>query len=110
MTVRLIQPLRSRDRLYPVLTLFDELVCQSPYLKVLECNLPIVGDEQDPVIGNGFLTFGCLDAQVVRFKADIGTAHDRPVVFCALVTVPDPDFANVVTVIVPVLLQEGMAG
>ena len=62
------------------------------------------------MIRNGFLTTRCPDTQVVGFKADIGTAHDTLVVFCALVTVPDPDFANVVAVIVPVLLQEGMAG
>ena len=93
-----------------MLTLLDELVCQSPYLPVLECYLPVIGDEQYPVIRNGFLTIRCPDIQVVRFQADIGTAHDRPVFFCALVTVPDPDFANIVAVIVPVLLQEGMAG
>ena len=106
----MVLPLHSPDRPQPVLTLVNELVCQSPDLQILKCYLPVAGDEQDPVIGNGFLTLGCPDAQVVRFKADIGTAHDRPVVFCALVTVPDPDFANVVTVIVPVLLQESMAG
>ena len=100
----------SPDQLFPVLALVDELVCQSPNLPVLECYLPIIGDEQDTVIGNGFLTIWCPDTQVTGFKADAGTAHSRPVVFCALVTIPDLDFANIVAVIVPGLLQEGMAG
>jgi hypothetical protein len=106
----LILPLHSPDRLQPVLALFYDPVCQSPDLQVLKCYLPVVGDEQDPVIGNGFLTIGCPDAQVVRFKADVGTTYSRPVVVRALVTVPDPDFADVVPVIMPVLLQESMAG
>jgi hypothetical protein len=105
-----ILALPSPDRLCPVLALIDELVCQPPYLPVLECYLPVIRDEQDPVIRNGFFTIWCPDTQVVGFKADAGPAHGRPVVFCALVTIPDLDFANIVAVIVPVLLQEGMAG
>ena len=104
-----VKPLRSRDRLCPVLTLFYELVCQSLYLPVLEGYLPVIRDEQDPVIGDGFLTIRCPDTQVVRLKADVGTAHSRPVVFCALVTIPHPDFFAIIAVIVPVLLQECMA-
>jgi len=83
---------RSRDRLYPVLTLLDELDA-SPVSSGSRMLSPVIGGEQYPVIRNGFLTIRCPDIQVVRFQADIGTAHDRPVVFCALVTVPDPDFA-----------------
>jgi len=70
-----MHPLRSRDRLCPVLTLFYELVCQSPYLPVLEGYLPIIRDEEYPVIRNGFLTIRCPDTQVVGFKADVGTAY-----------------------------------
>jgi len=62
------------------------------------------------VIRNGSLTIRCPDTQVVRFKADVGTAYSRPVVVGALVTVPDLDFANIVAIIVPVLLQECVAG
>ena len=109
-TLLLIHPFTSRDRLCPVQALFKELVCQSPDLPVLEGYLAVIRDEQDPVIRYGFLTISCPDTQAVRLKADIGTAYGRPVVFCALVTIPDLDFANVEAVIVPVLLQEGMAG
>lgn len=62
------------------------------------------------MIRNGFFTLGCPDVQVVRFKTDVGTTYTRPVVVCTLVTVPDPDFADVVPVIMPVLLQERVAG
>ena len=101
---------RYRDRLYPVLILFYELVCQSPDLPVLESYLSVIGDEQDPVIRYGFLTPGCPDAQVVGLKADVGTARPGMVVWCTAITIPQPDFPDVVTVIVPVLLQECMAG
>ena len=90
--------------------LFKELVCQSPDLPVLKGYLAVIRDEQDPVIGYGFLTLMCPDTQVIRLKADIGTTNGRPVVVGALVTVPDLDFATIAAVIVPVLLQEGMAG
>jgi hypothetical protein len=85
-------------------------VCQSADLQVLEGYLPIIRDEQDPVIGNGFFTPGCPYVQVIRFKTDVRTTYTRPVVVCTLVTVPDPDFADVVPVIMPVLLQEYVAG
>jgi len=93
----------------PVLTLFYKLVCQSPDLQVLEGYLPIVRDEQDPVIGNGFFTPGSPDVQVIRFRTDVRTTYTRPVVVCTLVTVPDPDFADSVPVIMPVLLEECVA-
>ena len=38
---------------------------------VLEGYFPFIGDEQDPVIGYGLLTFRCPDRQVVRLQADI---------------------------------------
>ena len=97
-------------RLSWVLTLSDELVCQSLDLLVLECYLPLIGDEQDPVIRYGFFTINCPDAQVVRLQADVGTAYGGSVVRCTPVNIPDPDFPDVVAVIVQVLLQEFMAG
>ena len=90
--------------------LFDDLVCPPLDLPVLESYLPVIGDEQDPVIRHRFLTLRCPDIQVVRLKADIGAAHPGPVVVCTPVSIPDQDFAGVVMVIVPVLLQEFMAG
>jgi hypothetical protein len=74
-TMLLIQPFPFRDQLCPVLALFSELVCQSSYLPVLKGYLPVIRYEQDPVIRNGFLTISCPDTQVVRLKADVGTAY-----------------------------------
>ena len=99
-----------RDQLYPVLTLFYELVCPSLDLPVLEGCLTVIGDEQDPVIRHGFLTIRCPDSQVIRLQAYFGAAHPGPVVVCTPVSIPDQDFADIVAVIVPVLLQEFMAG
>jgi len=99
-----------RDQLYPVLTLFDELVCLPLDLPVLEGCLPVIGDKQDPVIGYGFLTILCPDSQGIRLQAYFGAAHPGPVVVCTPVSIPDQDFADIVAVIVPVLLQEFMAG
>jgi hypothetical protein len=90
--------------------LFDELECQSLDLPVLECYLPLIRDKQDPVIRYGFLAIGCPDAHVVRLQADVGSAHAGPVVRSTPVAIPDPDVPDIVTVIVPVLLQECMAG
>jgi len=90
--------------------LFPDLVCQSPNLPVLKCYLPVVGDEQDPVIRHGLFTFGCADADIVGFQADVGTAYAGAIAGSAPVRIPDPDFTRIVAVIVPVLLQEFMAG
>ena len=93
-----------------MLALFYELVCQSLDLLVLEFDLPIIGDEQNPVIWYGFYAIDCPDAHVVRLQTDVGAAHVGPVVRCAPVNIPDLDFPDVIAVIVPVLLQEFMAG
>jgi len=98
------------DRLSHVLALFHELVCQALDLLVLECYPPLIGDEQDQVIRYGFLSIDCPDAQVVRLQADVGAAYAGPVVGCATINIPDLDFPDVISVIVPVLLQEFMAG
>ena len=90
--------------------LFDKLECQSLDLPVLECYLPLIRDEQDPVIRYGFFAICCPDAHVVRLQADVGAADAGPVVRSTPVTIPDPDVPDIVTVIVPVLLQECMAG
>ena len=79
-------------------------------LPVLECYLPIIGDKQDTVIRYGFFTIHCPDAQVVRLQAEVVTVYRGSVVRCTAVNIPDPDFSDVVAVIVPVLLQEFMAG
>jgi len=90
--------------------LFHELVCLSLDLPVLEFYLPLIGDEQDPVIRYRFLAIGCPDIHGVRLQADVGAAHAGPVVGCTAVTIPDADVPGVVAVIVPELLQEFMAG
>ena len=92
------------------MALFHEMVCLTLDLTVLEPDFPPIGDEQDPVIRYRFLTIGRPDAHVVRFKADVRTAHARPVVGCATVGIPDADFSGIIAVIVPVLLQEFVAG
>jgi hypothetical protein len=90
--------------------LLYKLVCPSLDLPVLECYLPLTGYEQDTVIGHRFLPFCRPDGHEVRFKADVRAAGARPVTGCSPVHVPDPDVSGIVTVIVPVLLQECMAG
>jgi hypothetical protein len=92
------------------LTLFPYQVSKSRNLPVLKCYLPVVGDEQDAVVGYGFFTFGCADADVVGFKADVRTAYAGPVTGSTPVGIPDPHFTGIIAVIVPVLLQEFMAG
>lgn len=87
-----------------------KLGCQSLDLPVLECYLPPIGYEQDTVIGNRFLPFCCPDGHIVRLKADVGAAGAGPVLGCSPVHVPDTDVSGIVTVIVPVLLKECMAG
>ncbi len=79
-------------------------------LTVLELDPVIIRDQQDPVIWYGFLAIDYPDAHVVRLKDDVRAAHARPVVECAAVDIPDPDLRDVVAVIVPVLLQEFVAG
>ena len=90
--------------------LFYKFGCQSPDLPVLECYHPLIGYEQDPVIGYRFLSICRQDGHVVRFKADVGAAGAGPVTGRSPVHVPDPDVSDIATVIVPVLLQECMAG
>jgi hypothetical protein len=92
------------------LKLFPDLVCQSPDLPVLKGYLPIIGDEQDTVIRYGFFAFGCVDTDVVWLKADIGAADARPVIGSTPIGIPYPHFSGIVAVIVPVLLEEFMAG
>src|SRR5512136_1628505 len=68
------------DRLFRRMTFFHgflvpDLVSQSCNLPVLKGYFPVVGDEQDAVIGYGFFTIGCADADVVRLQADIGAIY-----------------------------------
>lgn len=90
--------------------LFHEQVCQSLDLPVLEGYLAHIGNEQDPVVRYGFFTLGCPDVHVVRLQADIGATHVGSVIGCTPVNIPDPDVPDVVAIIVPVLLQEFVAG
>jgi hypothetical protein len=90
--------------------LVPDLVCQSPDLPVLKGNLPVVSDEQDAVIGYGFFSFGCADADVVWLQADVGTVYAGAVTGSTPIGIPDPHFTGVIAVIVPVLLEEFMAG
>ncbi len=53
------------------------MVCLPLDLPVLKPDSALIGDEQDPVIRYRFLTIGRPDAHVVRFKADVRTAHAR---------------------------------
>jgi hypothetical protein len=85
-------------------------VRKSLYLLVLEYHDPVVGDEQDPVIRDGFFTGGCLDAQVIGFQAYCGAWCHRPVIGCAAVGIPYPDMPDIIAAIVPVLLEEPVAG
>jgi hypothetical protein len=62
------------------------------------------------VIRHGFLTIRCPDSKVIRLQPYFGAAHPGPVVVCTPVSIPDQDFGTIVAVIVPVLLQEFMAG
>jgi len=75
-------------------------------LQVLKYDIPLIGDEQDPVIRYRFFTIGCPDVHGIWFQADAGASHAGPVAGSAPVDIPDLDFADVIAVIVPVLLQE----
>jgi hypothetical protein len=92
------------------LTLFPDLVSKSPDLPVLKGYFPVIGDEQDAVIGYGFFTIGCAYADVVGLQNDVGAAYAGPVAGCAPVSIPYPHVTGIVAVIVPVLLQEFVAG
>lgn len=87
-----------------------DLVCQLPHFPVLESYLPVIRDKEDPVIGYWFLPIGCPDAHVIRLQDDVRADHAGAVIRRALITIPDLDFAGIKTVIVPVLLQEFVAG
>lgn len=103
-------PCGDPDRLFRGVALFHELVCQSLDLLVLECYLSLIRDEQDPVIRYGFFAIGCPDVHVVWRETDVRTGDTGPVIGSAPVNIPDLDVFYVVAVIVPVLLQEFMAG
>ena len=62
------------------------------------------------MVGYGFLPLAGPDGQVIRLQADGGAVRNRNVVRCTPVGIPDPDMFPPVPVIVPVLLQEPVAG
>jgi len=95
---------------YLIAALIHDLLCQTAHLPVLEGFLPVIGDKEDPVIRYRFLTVGCPDVHVIWLEDDVRADHPRAIVLCALITIPDLDFAGIKAVIVPVLLQEFVAG
>jgi len=97
---------RHPDQLSRGVVLVHELVCQSPDLLVLEFYLPLIGDEQDPVIRYGFIAIDCPNAHEVWLQADVSATYAGPVIGSAPVNIPDLNVPDVVAVIVPVLLQE----
>jgi|GEM_PF-4718785 len=83
----------------------------SPWtFRFLKYDISLIGDEQDPVIRYRFFTIGCPDVHGIWLQADAGASHAGPVAGSATVDIPDLDFADVVAVVVPVLLQEFVAG
>jgi hypothetical protein len=89
---------------------FPDPVGQPPDLPVLEDNDPVIDDEQDPVIGYGFLPIAGPDRHIIRFQADLAAARTGPVIGYSPVDIPHLYFCRVIAVVVPVLLQEFMAG
>jgi hypothetical protein len=79
-------------------------------LQVLEYDIPLIGDEQDPVIRYRFFAIDCPDVHVIWLQADVRASSAGAVAGSAPVNKPDLDFADLIAVIVPVLLQEFMAG
>jgi hypothetical protein len=81
-----------------------------PDFPVLEYHDTGVRDDQDPVVRHRFLPNGSTDNEVVRVQIDVTTFRCGPVIRRTAICVPDTDLPVIIAVIMPVLLEEFVAG